>query len=378
MNKKKKILIFIDWYLPGYRAGGPITSIKNLIAQLHGHFDFSIVTTDTDYHEHVPYNNIKSNQWNKLKNCEVFYLSKDKLNPAEIKRIIQETEHDYLYLNSMFSVYFSLLPLFFSRKVSKKIILAPRGMLAPGALSIKKFKKQIFLSLFRFFNLNKRVTFHATNEDEKKQVINFFPDAEVIVAPNLPAKSNDGLLSKTKKEPGKASLVSIARISPEKNLLFAIPLLSQVRGEILLNVYGSVNDQSYFQEIKREVSALPHDKKVIFHGAIEPSVIPAVFKESHFLLMPTLGENYGHIIIEALSYGCPVIISDKTPWRNLTEKKAGWDVSLDDQSKWIEILQEAVDMENKTYSILSENAVKFANEVQNDKELVKKYLHLFS
>ena len=46
--EKKKILVFIDWYLPGFRAGGPIRSCANLISHLSDEFDFNIVTTDTD------------------------------------------------------------------------------------------------------------------------------------------------------------------------------------------------------------------------------------------------------------------------------------------------------------------------------------------
>ena len=44
---------------------------------------------------------------------------------------------------------------------------------------------------------------------------------------------------------------------------------------------------------------------------------------------PTLGENYGHVIYEALDSGCPVLISDQTPWRGLSEVGAGWDLPLD-------------------------------------------------
>ena len=42
--QKKKILVFIDWYLPGYRAGGPIQSIANLVNHLDDELDISIVT----------------------------------------------------------------------------------------------------------------------------------------------------------------------------------------------------------------------------------------------------------------------------------------------------------------------------------------------
>ncbi|MBI9061941.1 MAG: hypothetical protein JEZ14_08115 [Marinilabiliaceae bacterium] len=46
---KKKILIFIDWFLPGYKAGGPVRSMANMVEYLMEEYDFFIVTRNTDY-----------------------------------------------------------------------------------------------------------------------------------------------------------------------------------------------------------------------------------------------------------------------------------------------------------------------------------------
>ena len=46
--KKKKILIFIDWFLPGYKAGGPIQSISNFVNHFGTVFDISIITSNKD------------------------------------------------------------------------------------------------------------------------------------------------------------------------------------------------------------------------------------------------------------------------------------------------------------------------------------------
>ncbi len=65
-NDKKTILIFIDWFLPGYKAGGPIQSCAHLIEHLSDTFNFLVVTRDIDYSENKPYTTIKSNEWNQL------------------------------------------------------------------------------------------------------------------------------------------------------------------------------------------------------------------------------------------------------------------------------------------------------------------------
>ncbi len=59
MNTKKKILVFIDWYIPGFKAGGPIRSCANIVQHLSSDFEFYFITSDTDYCEDKPYENIK-------------------------------------------------------------------------------------------------------------------------------------------------------------------------------------------------------------------------------------------------------------------------------------------------------------------------------
>src|SRR5687768_14370742 len=144
LKAKKKILIFIDWYLPGYKAGGPIQSCANLVAHLKDEFDFSIVTRDTDYCETIPYKTVKSDAWNLLPDgTRVYYFSGKKLNRKNIKKILDTEEYDDVYLNGIFSTYFTLTPLYYlNLRKSRKVIIAARGMFARGALRVKRIKKK--------------------------------------------------------------------------------------------------------------------------------------------------------------------------------------------------------------------------------------------
>jgi glycosyltransferase involved in cell wall biosynthesis len=49
----------------------------------------------------------------------------------------------------------------------------------------------------------------------------------------------------------------------------------------------------------------------------------------HVFVLPSKGESFGHAIFEALSLGCPVLISNQTPWNNLLAQNAGIDLPLD-------------------------------------------------
>ena len=56
---KNKIIVFIDWYLPAYKAGGAITSVLNMVDLLYNHIDFYIITGDRDLNDSEPFSNIK-------------------------------------------------------------------------------------------------------------------------------------------------------------------------------------------------------------------------------------------------------------------------------------------------------------------------------
>ena len=45
---RKRVLVCAPHYLPGYKCGGPIRSIANMVKGLGSHFDFFVVTRDRD------------------------------------------------------------------------------------------------------------------------------------------------------------------------------------------------------------------------------------------------------------------------------------------------------------------------------------------
>lgn len=377
---KPKVLLFVDWYLPGYKAGGPIRSIANLTAHLKNEIDFYIVTSDTDYHSATPYSSVTSNTWTLLEEgIQVMYLSRDHEKIKYIREILLSTSFDVLYLNSMFSFRYSLIPLWLSQRIKKEnfsIVLAPRGMLAAGALSIKSRKKKTFLRALQYAGLMKKVIFHATSKEECKDIERFF-DSKVLYAPGLPKPIQASSYSEKAKRPDTLKLINVARISPEKNLLFALELLKQVDCPLSLDIYGTINDVSYWKQCQQAIAQLPSFMEIQHKGEITPDVLAQTWQHYHFLLLTTLGENYGHAIIEALSAGCPVIISDRTPWRNLNKLNVGWDLPLEDPKQFIETIKDCYKMGTDEYIGKSKQAFIFAQSVLNDQQILDQNKALF-
>ena len=62
VSNKLRILIFIDWYIPAFKAGGPIRSVFNIVTQLSDVFEFYIITGDRDLGDLIPYPDLKLNE----------------------------------------------------------------------------------------------------------------------------------------------------------------------------------------------------------------------------------------------------------------------------------------------------------------------------
>ncbi|NNE56265.1 MAG: glycosyltransferase, partial [Flavobacteriales bacterium] len=278
-------------------------------------------------------------------------------------KLIQEVEYDYYYINSLFSFRFALLPLWLLKRkgLSSKVVLAPRGMLKTGALSVKSRKKTLFLKLARKFNLFNGITWHATNFDEKYEISSHFPGASVKVAQNLVLMPKERA-NFPKKKKGSLRLVTVSRVSPEKNTLGALQYLDAAftpDDDIQFDIYGTLQNEAYLDECK--AIAAKFKDRIRFMGPIASSKIPETLMRYHFFYLPTLGENFGHAIIEALMQGMPVLISNKTPWRGLVKSNAGAELPLETDD-FVPALHEALEMDQELFDEKSQGAYSYALE----------------
>lgn len=380
-KKKKKVLLFIDWFLPGNKAGGPVTSNVNTIDQLHDKIDFYILTRDTDYCEDIPYSSVPSNQWTEYRDgVSVFYFSKEYLTVSNLKKVAFEADCAHWYINGIYSEYFSILPLILARFANGvQTTVAVRGMLSPHALAEKPLKKKFMLALWRAFGLYRHVEFHATNTAEAEDIARQVGGNKgILIAPNLPKKLVYQAAEKAAKVPGTVKLISIARISPEKNTLGALEMLAQcTRHKIQFDLYGQFYDHDYITKCAKVVNKLPKNIKVNFYGSIPPQEVIGALYHAHFLFLPTQGENFGHAILEAFMAACPVIISDRTPWRGLKEKGIGWDIALRHPDQFIQAIETAALMDQETYTRMSQAALGFAEAFVADPGILESNCKLF-
>ena len=377
----KIILSFIDWYLPGYRAGGTLKAFANQVAHLEGIYHFKIVTRDTDYCETVPYDSVESNKWNKIApNADVYYLSSDKISYANLKEIVFSTHFDAVYIHGIYSFNFSILPVILAkRKGTKRIVITSHGMLGRHSLSVKGFKKNLFIQMARLTGFYKGVVFHAANEAEANDIrITIGKTSNVIVAEELPMKVSLKEWNPRDKHEHELKLVSIARISPEKNTRFALEILQEChQGKIIYDIYGPVYNDAYWKECQEIINKLPDNVTVKYHGSLPGEKVLDTLSNYHCMFMPTTGENFGHIILESFLSATPVLISDKTPWLNLENKQVGLDLPLDNKHLFVSKINAMAALSQQNFNVLSQKALEIADEFLKNKDILNQNIRLF-
>ena len=378
-----QILTFVGYYLPGYKAGGPIRTLANMVDHLGDEFEFKIVTADRDFEDMKPYPKIRINNWNRVGKAKVFYMSPKRQSLRGFKKILCSTECDVIYLNSFFSPHFTIKPLVLRRLnliPDKPLIIAPRGEFSLGALGLKSFKKRVYLTAAKALGLYKGAVWQASSEHEKADIRRWFGrDAQVVVAPDLPpmVHSADELPPKSGKIESCLKIVFLSRISRKKNLDGALEMLKGLKGRVQLNIYGPMEDKSYWAECQKIIGGLSGNIEVRYCGSVKHDKVGATMREHDLFFLPTLGENFGHVILEALYAGCPVLISDQTPWRDLEEKGIGWDLALSKPEMFQDVLQRCVDMNNEEYVKWSERAWEYGLQVTKDDKVVEQNRRLF-
>jgi len=361
-----EILVFADYYLPGFKAGGPIRSLANMVERLGDVFTFRVVTRDRDEGDTQPYRGISPNTWQSIGKAKVLHLSPDRRGPRTLRSVMADGHHRAVYLNSFFSPVFTIQTMALRRAgvlPRSPFIVAPRGEFSPGALRLKRTKKVGYLALAKALGLYKDVLWQASSAAEEQDIRRWCSAAaQVFVAPDV-VIGNPGVQpqrARKTKRLGQIKIAFVSRIDRMKNLDGALQMLSRVNGRIELNIYGPISDPAYWNTCEKTISALPSTVSVHYLGAIGHERVAKVFSANHLFLLPTLGENYGHAIVEALLAGCPVLISDRTPWCELEAKQAGWDLPLERPDLFQRALQTCIDMDDVTYQRWSSGAQAYA------------------
>jgi glycosyltransferase involved in cell wall biosynthesis len=338
-----------------------------------------LVTRDRDLGAREPYPGLSGAWVPRGAGATVHYL--DTGSPRgwwRLLRVLRAEPIDLLYLNSLFSLAALLPTLAVALRLVpvRQVLLAPRGELSPGALALKGRKKRIFLRLWLPLLRRLGVRWQACSEPEAEHIRAAAGWAQILVNANEPPPPAApvpapwaGPVPPPRTEPGSGSslpagsgagvvgpggpgefgsgpqppartgsgaagpggpalggplrLVFVSRISPKKNLALALAALRRVTHPVELDVYGPLEDPGYWRRCRDLIAELPGHVRVRYRGELTPEQVGPTFGRYDGFLFPTLGENFGHVIVESLAASCPVLCSAETPFGDLIEAAAG-------------------------------------------------------
>ncbi len=363
-------MVFCDFYLPGYKSGGGMWTVVNLVDRFCHQYDFYIVTRNYDSKgDKKPYTTVKTDEWNRIGNADVYYFSPKNLSRSVFAGLINEIKPDAFFLNSVFAT--PVIKFLMARRnktiADKPLILAPCGELSAAGLSLKPLKKKIFLQYAKSVDLYRNSIWKASSEAEKNEIKEVIGrDEEVWIAPDLTPKT---ILPdytpelKPFKEKGSVKFVFLSRIVRKKNIHFFLERLREIKsGKVEFTIIGPPEDSDYVRECQTLAETLPGNISVTFAGAFPYREALEKICENHFFVFPTLNENFGYVCIEALAAGCPLLLSDGTIWNNVQNHNAGWRIPLEDISGWKDRIKNCLNMNDFEYKRMSAAARNYSLE----------------
>jgi glycosyltransferase involved in cell wall biosynthesis len=343
-----RLLVVSQYWAPAELAGGA-RSTGRAVAAVADRVETWVVAGDRDVGDPGPWTDVPvplpgSGGWVDCDGVHVRYQRWDLRSGRRVRAAIDEVDPDVIYLPSLFAPG-SLAVLWrrWIRGVTRPVVVAPEGELHPGALAHHHGRKRAVLVLLRRSGLGRSVRWRAVDATEARQIRRIAgPRAAIHVAPDLHDAPRDPPPPSAPKAPGRARAAFVGSIVPKKGLHRALELLWPLRHDIDLDVYGPIVDEEEWARCRAVLDRGVPDGAWQVHGAIPHDQVGPALAAADLLVLPTLGENYGYVIAEALAAGCPVLTSDQTPWRDLADDGCGWDLPLDDVAGWRTALAEVV------------------------------------
>ncbi|WP_144008748.1 glycosyltransferase family 4 protein [Enemella evansiae] len=307
-----RLIIAAGPFFPARTGGGPVKSLMALAVGISQRGDeVTVLAADRDAGDPGPY---PEHRRFSAPRVTVDYIPSgsraDQL--IGIVRTLWGKENYTLYVNSLFSPTFGMLPLLLARlRLTRphRVVLATRGQFMRNALAHHARRKQLFLPFIRGVLFRGIDLFHVTSQDERQELRSWAPAERIRFIPNT-RLSRDAETRNA--EPG--HLTYVGRVVPIKNVHVIFEALTRADRPLTLTVVGPEEDPDYAALCRAREAALPNNVTVEWRGTLDGEQIAEELSRTEVFVHPTQGENFGHAIAEALEAGCPVVIGVRTPW----------------------------------------------------------------
>lgn len=375
----QRVLIVSPAFPPAFLQGGPARSLGGIVETLGDDIQFWVVTSASDGATFGVMPGVEPDRWVRSGRASVWYSSRRSLGARSFLRQVRAADPHLVYLNSLFNLRFTILPLLLLRLRYRRlpVLLAPRGELSPGALQLKARKKTAFLFVIRMLKLHRSVGWHATTDLESADIGRVFGESTrrhiaPILRPRLFQPATDAVLtiSRLTRESPSPVLVYFSRIVEKKNLARLLDAVRLAAEPFHLVIAGPIEDARYWERCKAEIELLPPDKVVSYVGPVPAEEVVGFLASFDLFVLPTFGENFGHVVLESLAAGTPVIVGRDTPWGRVETSGAGWLCDPTNAHALADRIDYFLRLDAGAVEQMRANAVLLAHETQSDPRAV--------
>ena len=352
----KKVLL-IGPFPPLYSYGGPTKSIQGLYNVLN--------TKSIQCSVLSPSRELKGNKIiieeidNKILFSNNFYI--DILKSLKNNKI--------MWFNSFFE--FKLIWLLFLNSFLQfNLIVSPRGQLSHNAIyTSKPLFKFIFIKFVSFFN--KSIYFHSTSKEESKEIKKYFRNARIKEISNISSNEffNNSCVNK--------KFIFYSRIHKKKGLDILLSTIQKYNIKIELDIYGFIEDKDYWKKCEKYINDI---KGVNYMGSLDDGDITKLNNKYSFFILPTLNENFGHVIIELLSIGCiPILSKNTNPFDEDISSIFNLNFDISDKSDLKNVINMANNMSDERFIKLKSSVRPYFDKLnENQEKIKKKYINFIS
>lgn len=212
-------------------------------------------------------------------------------------------------------------------------ILRPAGMLDEWSLSQKSLKKKVYASLIENRTINRATRLWFTSEEERVGAKSFNYQTDDFVIPlgvplgeyrQLPPKAT--FRAKFLNSSEGRIILFLGRITPKKQpdlLLSAFACLASEFPDTILVISGP-DERDYANDLKKLATTLGIHDRVYFTGDLQKDDVITALNDAEVFVLPSLHENFGVAVIEAMASGTPVIVSERVGLAKVvSDSKAG-------------------------------------------------------
>jgi glycosyltransferase involved in cell wall biosynthesis len=360
----KKILIFNGYYYPSKNCGGPITSIENIVNGCCDEFDFYIICYNHDFNDSTKFD-VDINKWIQIGNAKVMYVEPGYLDYSlrRTKILYEELKPDLIWFSGVLTPNNKIVTVINARKLNIPVIFSPRGEVSADRVKLKGYKKIPYLTLLKITGMYRECYFHGTSDDEEAGIRKYFdPDKDHIFRVANIAIMQQPEVIQNRKQEGEIKLFFFSRIHEVKNLLFAIQVVNKCKAKVVFDIYGPIESIDYWKQCEQEIAKSPDNVKIKYCGILQHRDMSTVIQGYDAFLFPTINENYGHVIAEALANSRPVILSKgTTPWDDL-DGRAGFAIDLNNDKLFVEKLELLAKFNEAEYKKLIDSTKEYFSE----------------